>query len=52
MEFLWSYPQEKNVGYIFTNTENYWVFGLCPSSGIQKTRTCNVLEAGSLSVLT
>jgi hypothetical protein len=30
---------------------NYRVFGLCPSSGILKTREHNVSETGSLSVL-
>jgi hypothetical protein len=34
------------------NTQNYWVFGLRPSSGILKTREPNVLETGSVSVLT
>jgi hypothetical protein len=33
------------------NTENYWAFGLCPSSDILETREHNVLETGSLSVL-
>jgi hypothetical protein len=28
------------------NTKNYWVFGLCPSSGILKTRGHSVLETG------
>jgi hypothetical protein len=26
------------------NTQNYWVFGLCPSSGIEETRKYNILE--------
>jgi hypothetical protein len=30
---------------------DYWVSGLCPSSGILNTRKHNVLEAGSVSVL-
>jgi hypothetical protein len=30
---------------------NYWVFGLCPSSGIVKTRKHDVSETGSVSVL-
>jgi hypothetical protein len=33
------------------NTQNCWVFGLCPSSGILKTREHNVSEIGSASVL-
>jgi hypothetical protein len=33
------------------NTRNYWVFGLCPSSGILKYREHNVSETGSVSVL-
>jgi hypothetical protein len=28
------------------NTQNYWVFGLCPSSGILKTREYNISETG------
>jgi hypothetical protein len=32
-------------------TQNYWVFGLCPSSGIVETRKHNVSETGSVSVL-
>jgi hypothetical protein len=28
------------------NTQNYWVFGLRPSSGILETRKHNVLETG------
>jgi hypothetical protein len=31
--------------------QNYWVFGLCPSSRILKTRNRNVSETGSVSVL-
>jgi hypothetical protein len=31
--------------------DNYWVFGLCPSSGILETRKHNVSETGSVSVL-
>jgi hypothetical protein len=27
--------------------QNYWVFGLCPSSGILETRKHNVSETGS-----
>jgi hypothetical protein len=32
-------------------SQNYWVFGLCLSSGILKTREHNVLETRSVSVL-
>jgi hypothetical protein len=28
------------------NTQNYWVFGLCPSSGVIKTRKHDVSETG------
>jgi hypothetical protein len=31
--------------------QDYWVFGLCPSSGIQKTEEHNVSETGSVSGL-
>jgi hypothetical protein len=33
------------------NTQTYWVFGLCPSSGILETRKHNVSETESVSVL-
>jgi hypothetical protein len=33
------------------NTQNYWVLGLCPLSGILKTKEHNLLENGSVSVL-
>jgi hypothetical protein len=33
------------------NTQNYWVFGLRPSSGILKTREHNVSGTGFVSVL-
>jgi hypothetical protein len=33
------------------NTQNYWVFGLCPSTDILETRKHNVSETGSVSVL-
>jgi hypothetical protein len=32
------------------NTQNYWVFGLSPSSGIIETRKHDVSETGSVSV--
>jgi hypothetical protein len=33
------------------NTQNYWVFGLFPSSGILENRKHDVSETGSVSVL-
>jgi hypothetical protein len=33
------------------NSQNYWVCGLCPFSGIPNTRNCSVLETGSVSIL-
>jgi hypothetical protein len=33
------------------NTQNYWAFGLFPSSGILEARKQNVSETGSVSVL-
>jgi hypothetical protein len=33
------------------DTQNYWVFGLFPSSGILENRKHDVLEAGSVSIL-
>jgi hypothetical protein len=33
------------------NTQNYWVSGLCPLSGILNTRKHNVSETGPVSVL-
>jgi hypothetical protein len=33
------------------NTQNYWVFGLFPSSEIQKIRKHDVSENGSVPVL-
>jgi hypothetical protein len=33
------------------HTQNYWVFGLFPSSGILGTRKHDVSETGSISVL-
>jgi hypothetical protein len=32
------------------NTQNYWVFGFFPSSGILETREHDVSETGSVSV--
>jgi hypothetical protein len=34
-----------------TSTQNYWVFGLFPSSGILGSRKHDVSETGSVSVL-
>jgi hypothetical protein len=33
------------------NTQNYWVFGLCPSSGILETREHNVSETEPVYVV-
>jgi hypothetical protein len=33
------------------NTQNYWVFGRFPSSGILEDRKHDVSETGSVSVL-
>jgi hypothetical protein len=33
------------------NTQSYWIFRLCPSSGILETREHNVSETGSVSIL-
>jgi hypothetical protein len=33
------------------NIQNYWVFGLCPSSGILETSKHNASETESVSVL-
>jgi hypothetical protein len=33
------------------NIQNYWVSGLCPSSGILNTRKHNVSETGSVSIM-
>jgi hypothetical protein len=33
------------------STQNYWVFGICPYSGILKYRKHNVSETGSVSIL-
>jgi hypothetical protein len=32
------------------DTHNYWIFGLCPSSGILSTREHNVPETGAAFV--
>jgi hypothetical protein len=33
------------------NIQNYWLFGICPSSGILESKKYNVSETGSVSVL-
>jgi hypothetical protein len=33
------------------NTQNHWVCGLCPSSGVSKSRNHSVSETGTVSVL-
>jgi hypothetical protein len=35
----------------FTSPQNYWVFGLFPSSGILGTTKYDVSETGSVSIL-
>jgi hypothetical protein len=35
----------------FTCSQNYWVSGRCPSSGILNNRKQNVSETGSISAL-
>jgi hypothetical protein len=42
--------QELKRGTYLTN-QNHWGSGLCPSSGILKTRKHDVSETGSVSVL-
>jgi hypothetical protein len=37
--------------YDLFGSQNHWVFGLCPSSGILETTKHNVSETGSVSVL-
>jgi hypothetical protein len=36
--------------YVRMNIQNYWVFGLFPSSGVLKSREHNVTEIGSVSI--
>jgi hypothetical protein len=36
---------------VLGKNQNYWVYGLCPSSGILKAREDNVSETGCVSVL-
>jgi hypothetical protein len=41
LQFNWGLPaicRIEEVGLNDSGTQNYWVFGLCPSSGIVKTR--------------
>jgi hypothetical protein len=33
------------------NTQHYWVFRLCPSSDILRTRDHNITETGFVSIL-
>jgi hypothetical protein len=33
------------------NSQNYWIFGLCPSSGILEAKKLNVSGTESISVL-
>jgi hypothetical protein len=39
----------RYVNKVTQHIPNYWVFGLCPLSGILKTRKHNVSETGSVS---
>jgi hypothetical protein len=45
----------NNIRSVLWNTkktaQNYWVFGLCPSSSVVETRKHNISETGSVSVL-
>jgi hypothetical protein len=47
------YPWRDNEKLILSVSiiENYWEFGLCPSSGILEAGNHNVSEIGSVSVL-
>jgi hypothetical protein len=50
MLLLYSFG-EKGIFSLLIYAQNYWVFRLCPSFGILKTRKCNASETGSVSVL-
>jgi hypothetical protein len=39
------------IAQVVSHRQNYWVFGLCPSSGILETRKHDDSETGSVSVL-
>jgi hypothetical protein len=44
-------PKFYRVLTMVYNTQNYWIFVLCPSSGILVTRKHDVSETGSVSAL-
>jgi hypothetical protein len=47
-----NYKTNKSLKFtIVYKSQNYWVWGLCPSSCILKTRERNVSETGSVSIL-
>jgi isochorismate hydrolase len=50
VKFKW-YVDSKRVLAMVYDTQNYWVSGLCPSSGILNIIKHNILETGSVSVL-
>jgi hypothetical protein len=50
LEYAWNYPGWLYCKHLY-DSQNYWVSGLCPSSGIRITRKHNVLETVSVSVL-
>jgi hypothetical protein len=49
----WGLPSDKGrpAREADLTAQNYWVFGLCPSSGILEARKHNVSETGSVFVL-
>jgi hypothetical protein len=48
----WNPLRKPNALVISFDTEKYWVFGLCPSSGILEARKHNVPETGSVTAIT
>jgi hypothetical protein len=50
VNFYWT-NRVKRVVMMVYNTQNYWGFGLYPSSSILETIKHNVLDTGSISVL-
>jgi hypothetical protein len=46
---LFKYPSQGIRDYVYAR--KYWVFGLCPSPGILKTREHDVSETGCVPVL-
>jgi hypothetical protein len=45
-------PMGERKRLTYTISQNYWVFGLCPLSGILETRKHNVSETGPVSRIT